>query len=69
MCPLPEGAEEPRGSVSDLLQAVVGGASEAGLTELAVFDVFVHTVLQGGADGVQPAEREAVTHGAWDGAG
>lgn len=64
---LPEGAEELRGFVSDLLQSDLGGPSEAGLTALAVFDVFIQTVLQGGADGVQPAEREAVIHdNVWD---
>lgn len=57
---LPEGADELYRSVSDLLQSGLNCLSEGGLTALGVFDMLIQTVLQGGADSLQPADTEPV---------
>lgn len=56
---LPEGTEELCGSVSGLLQSDLDFLSEDGLTALGVFDMLIQTVLQSGADSVQPAETDS----------
>lgn len=59
---LPEGVEELCCSVSDLLQSGLNSLSEGGLTALGIFDMFIQTYLEGGADSLQTAETERDSH-------